>query len=190
MKGVILDAVACMVTEKFGREVWRKILDEAGFRKFTTFLATQNVDEKEFTRLIEALCRVLKIDARQAADAFGDYWMNAYAPRVYPAHFLGCHDARSFVLKLDAVHAKATEELEGARPPRFRYEWRGENELLMDYQSPRGMIDFAAGLLKAVGKHFGERVEVEKLSETRLRLVFEPARAHAAAGAPSGDGKV
>lgn len=179
MKGVIIDAVACMVTEKSGRETWRKILEEAGFKRFTTFLATQNIEERDFQRLLESLCRVLKLDARQVADAFGAYWVNAYAPRVYPAHFLGCHDARSFILKLDAIHAKTTEELEGARPPRFRYAWQGENELLMDYQSPRGMVDFAVGLLKAVGKRFGGGLEIEKLSDTRLRLVFEPARTHA-----------
>lgn len=174
MKGVIADAIACMVTEKFGRDTWRKILEEAGFRKFTTFLATQNVEEKDLQRLLETLCRVLGIDKQQAADAFGEYWVSCYAQRVYPAHFLGCRDARSFILKLDSIHAKATEELEGARPPRFSYRWEGKNELVIEYRSPRGMIDFAVGLLKGVGKHFGEELKVTKVSEGALRVVFGP----------------
>ncbi len=179
MKGVITDAISCMVTEKFGRETWRKILEEAGFGRVTTFLATQNVDDEDFGRLLDALCRVLRIDRLQAADAFGEYWVCSYAQRVYPVHFLGCRDARSFILKLDSIHAKATQELEGAKPPRFQYRWNGEDELFMDYASPRGMIDFAVGLLKAVGKHFGENLEVSKVSESRLRIGFEPSRERA-----------
>ena len=81
--------------------------------------------------------------------------------------------AKDFLLKMDKAHFDSTKMLEGARPPRFDYEWVGPKTLIMHYKSQRGLIDIMVGLIKGVGKYFKENLQVRKLDDKRVEIVFE-----------------
>ncbi len=42
----------------------------------------------------------------------------------------------------------------------------------MTYKSKRGLIDFLVGLIKGVGKYFKENLEVTKLGNNKVKIVF------------------
>ncbi|MCP5108302.1 MAG: hypothetical protein GY950_33255 [bacterium] len=172
MKGVIAVCLSELVKEKFGKDKWEAALEDAGLKKSTFFLPSANLEDAVVMKVIGSVCKVLNITLMQAADAFGDYWVNTYAPKVYKAYYRGKDNAKDFLLNMDAVHKTVTERIPDAKPPRFEYEWQGDKILIMKYISQRGLIDFLLGLVKGVGKYFNEKITVTKISNDKLKIVF------------------
>jgi len=172
MKGVIAMCMASMVIEKFGRNQWEETLQRPGLPKSAFFLAAQDIDDKLMLKLIDNACETLGITEAQAADAFGDYWVNEFTPKMYGLFFKGVSSAKDFLVKLDKIHVMATQTIPDARPPRFDYEWANDKTLVMTYKSERGLLAFFLGLLKGVGKHFNEKLEIRPLGNNRVEIVF------------------
>ncbi len=172
MKGVIAVCLADLVKEKFGKDKWEAALEDAGLKKTTFFLPSANIDDEAVMKVIGSVCKVLGITLLQAADAFGDYWVNTYAPKVYKAYFRGKNNARDFLLNMDAVHQTVTERIPDAKPPRFDYQWQGDKILIMTYKSKRGLIDFLVGLIKGVGRRFNEKLTVTRMSADKVKVIF------------------
>ncbi len=172
MKGVIMVCLSQLVMEKFGKDKWEEVLSRSGVDPHKHFIATEDVDDSSAMAILKATCEVLGVTLEQAAEAFGDYWVNVYAPNVYDIYYKNVNSARDFLLKMDEVHVKATKTLQDAKPPRFEYEWVDDNTLIMTYKSHRGLIDVCIGLVKGVGKHFQEDLKVSKLSPDKIKVVF------------------
>lgn len=86
MKGVIVKYLGDLVKEKFGKDKWEDALKEAGLGKDTIFLATEDADDTVVLKIISSVCRILNISLVEAADAFGDYWINVFAPKIYATY--------------------------------------------------------------------------------------------------------
>ena len=172
MKGVIVKCLAEMVTEKFGKSKWEDSLEKAGLPQSTFFLVTQDVDEGVTMKIIGSTCEVLGITPEQAATAFGDYWVNNFAIKIYQPLYKGISSAKDFLLSIDKVHIMTTQTVPNAHPPRFDYEWKNEKTLVITYKSPRGLIDFFIGLVHGVGTYFKEELKVTKLSAEKVEILF------------------
>lgn len=172
MKGVIATCLAGLVKDNFGRVKWEDALEDAGMDRHAIFSATNKVDDAAVMKVVASVCKVLNITPLQAADAFGDYWVNTYAPRIYGAYFQEAHTAKELLLSMDKIHETVTSTIPNAHPPRFDYMWRDSRTLIMTYKSPRGLIDFLVGLIKGVGKYFKEELRVRRLNNTDVEVVF------------------
>lgn len=172
MKGVIAICLEQLVIEKFGQDKWEKILTSVGLPSDKKFLPSEDVDDAAVMSVIQATCKVLGITLAQAADAFGDYWVNTYAKKMYSAYYMKPKNAKEFLLAMDKVHERTTLTVTNARPPRFEYEEKDAKTLIMKYKSQRGLIDILVGLVKGVGKHFNENLKVTKLDSSTLQIVF------------------
>ncbi|HPM41617.1 MAG TPA: heme NO-binding domain-containing protein, partial [bacterium] len=71
----------------------------------------------------------------------------------------------------DRVHDEITRSVKNARPPHFEFEWKDPRTLIIVYKSKRGMIDFAVGLLRGVGRFYKEDIRVKKLPDDRIEVV-------------------
>ncbi len=70
---------------------------------------------------------------------------------------------KSFLMMMDTVHKQIEKMVKGATPPRLLpYEPEG-NQLIIHYQSKRGMFDYFLGLLEGGAKFFNESVEIKEL---------------------------
>ena len=172
MKGVIVTCLESLVKEQFGQHKWEDVLEEAGLKRHAIFNMTSNVQDATVLQIVQAACTVLEITPHQAADAFGDYWVNVYAPKVYSMYFRKAHSAKEMLLNMDKLHETVTSSIPDAHPPRFDYEWKDEQTLIMHYKSHRGMIDFLVGLIKGVGTYYNEELRVTKQSETAVEVIF------------------
>ncbi|MGE5342369.1 MAG: heme NO-binding domain-containing protein [Candidatus Omnitrophota bacterium] len=172
MKGVIAVCLGDLVKEKFGKDKWDKCLEHAGLPKTTFFLPTGNVDDAAVLKVVDSVCKVLNITLNQAADAFGDYWVNVYAPKIYKSYYRDKKTAKEFLSAMDQVHKTVTETIAGAKPPRFDYELQGDKVMIMKYNSHRGLIDFFIGLLKGVGRYFNEKLTITALGGDKVKIVF------------------
>ncbi|MCD6489374.1 MAG: heme NO-binding domain-containing protein [Thermodesulfobacterium sp.] len=153
MKGVIVNALAEMMEEKFGKKKWDDILQKSGFTKGTVFLPTQDINDDVF-KIINTLCKELNISLQQAFDAFGEYWACSFAPKLYAPFYSWSKSAKDFLLKMDKVHSLTTKSIPNARPPRFKYEWKDDKTLIMTYESPRKLIDLSSKSCKRSEKVF------------------------------------
>ncbi|MCP4214794.1 MAG: hypothetical protein GY765_09055 [bacterium] len=172
MKGVIVVCLAELIKEKFGKGKWEDALEMAGLKRTSFFMLSANIDDATVMKVVNCVCRVLKITLAQAADAFGDYWVNDYAPRIYKAYYRGKNSAKEFLMDMDNVHITVTKKVEGSAPPRFEYELQEDNVLVMTYKSSRGLIDFFVGLVKGVGRYFNEDLKVRKIDSTKVKITF------------------
>jgi hypothetical protein len=145
MKGTIVVCLEQLVTTKFGIEKWKEALRRAGMPESRTFTMLCDVDDTDAMRIMRSLSQVVSLSMEQTMDAFGEYWSTVYAPNVYGAYFSGAKTARELLLQLDHIHEVMTKSSHSTRPPRFRYEWKEENLLVMHYQSPRGLVALMPG---------------------------------------------
>ena len=172
MKGVIVNCLEAMVRERHGIDAWERVLERAGLPRDELFLATRDVDDATVIGLFDATREIAGASAEEAADAFGDYWVNEFAPRVYPMYFDHISSAREMLLAMDRVHVQTTEIVRGSRPPRFEYRWIDDRTLEIRYRSGRGLIHLAAGLARGVGRRFDERLDVTVIGDDEMRVVF------------------
>lgn len=175
MKGTIVIAVREMIQQQFGKEVWVKSLLAAGIDKEPALAPSTMVDDKVVIDVIKGFCRTTGKTMQQFADLFGEYWMTQYAQRMYKTFFIGSKSARDFLLKMDSVHVTVTRAFPGSTPPRFEYEWKDPNTLLMTYNSQRGLMEIFIGLIKGVGKHYGENLQVRRVAPNKVEIVFPQA---------------
>ena len=172
MKGTIVKCLEELVITQFGKDKWAQSLEDIGLTSSVVFWPMSDVDDSQVMALVEAVCKNLELSLIQAAEAFGDHWVNVYAKKMYPLYYKRNATARDFLLDMSNVHAEMTRAMENAKPPRFDYEWLDDKTLIMHYQSRRGMIDFMVGLAKAVGKCYKEDLRVSKLGPDKIQVIF------------------
>lgn len=172
MKGTIVQCLQELVSNRFGKEKWEQALKSAGLPSSTLFLPFKDVDDSLVMKVVTAVCETLNISLPQAAEAFGEYWVMVYSQRLYPGFYKRCHTAKDFLLSMDSVHVTMTKNMPNARPPRFDYEWKDQQTLIMHYHSHRGLLDFMVGLAKGVGKFYDEQLEVTKMGSDKIQIRF------------------
>lgn len=169
MKGVIIKAIEELVKTNFGEEKWKDCLKAIGLDPNTLFLANDDIDDEVAVKFVkEILPRELNLTYEQVCDAFGEYWMTQFAPKVYKSYFIGAKGAKDFLLKMDRTHV----DIGLGKPPRFSYEEVDKDTLIIHYTSHRQLIDIMVGLIKGVGKYFNEKLEVKKLSDKTVMVKF------------------
>src|SRR5687767_8403254 len=104
MKGTVLKCLNELVKEKFGEDRWRDVLADAGLSRDTFYSPLQDIPDEQTYRVIGSTCKVLGLTQTQAFEAFGEYWMSVYGPKVYPHYYEGITSARDFMLNLDRLH--------------------------------------------------------------------------------------
>jgi len=172
MKGTIVKCFAEMVKNTFGEQKWKEILQLSGESPYMPILAITDIDDAKVFKFIENACKTLNISKEQACNAFGEYWVNTYAPKMYGAYYEKFQNAKQFIKGMDKVHETVTKDMPNAHPPRFSIEEVDKDTIIVNYISTRHMIDFYVALVKGVGKYFNTPIGIKKLSEERVELTF------------------
>lgn len=172
MKAVIAICAKDLIVTKFGEDKWQEILKGAGIEKEPMMMPISDIDDNTVMAIIGSIGKTLNLSMTQVADAFGDYWVNEYAPKLYSSYYQGVNNAKEFLLKMDSVHEMTTKKMKDARPPRFEYQWKNDKTLVMKYISQRGLIDIFIGLVKGVGKYYKEDLRVSKVNEVTVEIIF------------------
>ena len=172
MKGVIVKCLSELVKSDFGEPKWEEIMQRSLGEKPLEFNSISDIDDQMVFKLVENTCKVLKLSKQQTCDAFGNYFVNTFAPKTFAIFYIRFKSAKEFILGMNEVHEIVTRNLINARPPKFEFEKVDENTIIVNYQSTRNMIDFYVGLVKGVDKYFNTPISIQKLSETKVKLTF------------------
>jgi len=173
MKGVIINCLKELVVEKFGKEKWDSITLLANVPAGTAFLNSTDLADTTAMKIIESTCQVLNISRTQAADAFGDYWANTFAPKMYGIYYNNIKTAKEMIMKLNFIHDMVTKSIRNATPPQFEITEKNANTLVVKYISKRGMLDFYIGLVKGVGRYFKQKLVVKQISGDTVEIIFQ-----------------
>ncbi len=172
MKGAIANCMAKLVIDKRGIDIWEKVLENAGLDKNTKFLVIQDIDDNTVMKVINSVCTVLNKSFQKTANAFGIYWMNYYAPKLYPIYFENPKTAKEFLLRMNEVHNQITKNIKNASPPSFEYEQPDEKTLIITYKSKRDLMIFFIALIQGVGKYFNENLTIIQTGKNKVKIIF------------------
>jgi len=174
MKGSIVKCLAELVKTNFGEQKWKEILQMSGENPYMAVFAISDVDDKKVFNILENTCKVLNLSKQEACDAFGNYFVNTFAPKIYGVYYGKFKNAKQFIIGMDKVHETVTTNIVNAHPPKFTVEEVDENTIIVTYISKRKMIDLYMGLVKGVGTYFNTTIGIKKLSEDKVELNFMP----------------
>ena len=171
MKGTVVKAAEKLVISQFGVDVWEKVLEKSGLDIDHTFLIRDDIDDALVMKVIGSIAEVGNLTLEQVLGAFAKYWIHTYTPEVYPSFKFD--SAKEFIKNVQSVHDVMTASVPNAKPPRFDYDWKSDDELLMTYTSSRGLIDLAILMAKEIGVRYNEELEVEKVNDTQFKIIFK-----------------
>ena len=171
MKGIIYNVFEAFCLERCGADTYELILDDCGLGDHV-FVGTSSYDDGLLTLLAGAAGPRLGMNEVALHRALGRFAFPQMAARM-PAFVAPFRDPKAFLMTVDSiVHLEVRKLLPDARPLRFQIEDLGPDRLVMLYESPRQMYDFAEGLLEGVADHFGRTVAIDR---TLINLVTGPA---------------
>jgi hypothetical protein len=160
MKGTVVKCMEELVTNKFGVEKWKQSLKNAGLPENRFFTTGEDVAEPEILAIMKGIGTAAGISMEQVYEAFGEYWSSVYAPALYDVYFTKAKSTRDMLANLDQIHVSMTKTIKNAHPPRFTYEWKGEDTLVMHYDSNRGLVALMPGLIRGLGKYYKDKPKV------------------------------
>lgn len=174
MKGTILVCLRDMLRQdhQLTNEQWREMLAEAGLDSNQMILASGDIDDAKALAMFGVAEKRYFPNHDALATSFGRYWTIHYAPKIYSSVYNQATNTREFLLKMDDVHVMVTKTIANSKPPRFTYENEGDDTLLINYSSERGLIHLFAGLCKGLAEYFNEPVKIDVRSPSQVAVQF------------------
>ena len=166
MYGLVNKAIKDLVTENHGDEAWEKVCEIAEFHE-GDFISMSPYPDKLTFDLVGAVCQVLKADANDVLEAFGEYWILYTADQGYGNLMdLTGGSFVDFLGNLDMLHHRISNMMPELRPPMFNTRNETENSVELEYRSHReGLIPMLYGLIKGLGKRFEMEVQIKQIEE-------------------------
>ena len=166
MYGLVNQAVEDFVRQGYGDGAWKRIQDNAGVN-LEMFVSMDSYPDDVTYKLVGAATEVLKLDAAEILEAFGEHWVLYTAQEGY-GQMLSMFgtNLEEFLLNLDNLHSHVGLTFPALRPPSFQVErLAGERGLLLHYRSERaGLAPMVTGLLKGLGRRFSQEIKVCQVS--------------------------
>jgi len=163
MYGLIHKAIRDCIKANYGEEKWEQVHAKCGIEDtaFTSMLAH---DDSITFGLVAAACEELDVEPAAFMEEFGIYWVLNTARLEYgPIFSFGGKDLPSFLHNLDTLHEQVAITFANLNQPAFSVLKETESDIELQYRSDRdGLGPFVIGLLKGLGEHFEEDIEIEQ----------------------------
>ena len=162
MYGLVNKAIEDFVTQRFGVEIWERILEKAGLDG-EVFISMKSYPDDWTYKLVGAGSEVLGLPADDVLTAFGEHWIGFMQRAGYGQHLKACgRTLPDFLRRLDNMHAHIGLTFADSKMPSFRCTEIAGQRLQVDYYSARsGLTPMVVGLLRGLGAFFGVAVQVE-----------------------------
>ena len=161
MYGLINGALQNMIREKFGEELWDRVLRASGVPE-DSFLSMKRYDDAITYDLVGAASQVLGVPVKACLEMFGEYWVLETANKTYGTLMAAAgSNLVEFLSNLNTLHDRITSTFVDYVPPSFEVESLGEDRYRVHYISQRqGLTPFVVGLIRGLSTHFGSNLEI------------------------------
>lgn len=159
MKGIIFNLVEDVVSEAYGEQVWDQLLTEAKLDGAYTSMG--DYPDEQLHALVGAAATALDVPPEQVLRQLGHGAARGLSDQ-YPHFFTPHRRSIDFVVTLnDVIHTEVRKIHRAADPPEFVFTHVGDDELLIEYRSRRGLCALADGMLGGAASYFREQATVE-----------------------------
>ena len=177
MKGVIFTEFLDMVDTGFSPDMTDRIVEIAAPPNQGAYTSVGSYPASEMVSLVQALAQESGRPIDELLFAFGHYLLGRFVA-VHGEYFREAGSTFRLLESVeDHIHVDVRKLDAKAELPAFAWSQPGEDRMVMDYSSPRGLAKLAEGLIAACIEHYGEPIElsVESRSEdgTKARFVLE-----------------
>jgi len=160
VKGIVFNLLNDMVEEQFGMDMWDDLIDATAPSSQGIYTSVEVYPDGELLAYVAAISKHTGAEPAAVVRLFGNYMLGRFA-QMHPEFFAG-HSIKSF---LKSVHSVIHVEVRKLHPdvvlPEFTYDDPADNELVMNYHSPRKLCHLAEGLIDGAARHFDVQVTMQ-----------------------------
>ncbi|QOP41912.1 heme NO-binding domain-containing protein [Sulfurimonas marina] len=177
MRGIIFRTYIDFIKDKFGYITLDEILNEKEYPNHGGFSAAANYSSKCLFSLIDSSTRLFDNSREQVIEAFGEYafayllnrFKHSYKGANTPLHLNNPYD---FLEKLNIIHFNELKKLyPDAKFPKFFIERKSDEEIIIEYASPRNLPGFVYGLMRGCLKYFNDSSRLTMKQTDRYRVI-------------------
>lgn len=165
MYGLVNQAIAGLIIDNYGEDVWNNILLKAEV-KDGNFLNNQLYDDNVTFNLAIAASHVLSLSLHEVLIAFGKYWIMKTGAEKY-GHLMksGGSNFKDFIVNLPNFHSRVMLLFPDIKPPEFLVQKNEDGDILLHYYSTRsGLTDFMEGLILGLSEFFKVAIKIERMA--------------------------
>jgi hypothetical protein len=162
--GLVNQAVEDLVRTRYGDAVWARIRERAGVRT-ESFLSMSEYPDAVTYDLVRAASEELAQPPEAVLEAFGELWVLYTSKKGYGEMLeMAGSTLPEFLMNLDQLHTRLGVLMPHLQPPSFVCSDVTDHGLTLHYHSKRqGLGPMVVGLVRGLGKMFGNEVTIERL---------------------------
>lgn len=155
MKGVIFTQFIDYLESAHGYALVDKMLSRTKLANDGAYTSGGNYPHSDFESLVNIAAEILGLSPGELLEGYG-YAMTSFFYKHYHAFFDQKSDVFDFLVSIDNhIHPEVLKLYTDVELPTFNKISRSDDELVIEYTSPRKMGDFACGLIKGSLDHYG-----------------------------------
>lgn len=153
MYGMVNKAIVQLITNRYGVDIQRQVLQKAGVGH-DEFISMEQYEDRESVALVVASAEVLNKSPAEMLEEVGEYWIDFALDSDYgDLLYLAGDTLPEILVSLDDLHVRVGESFPALAPPSFWCTNIEENSLTLHYASKRdGLSSMVIGLIKGLGK--------------------------------------
>ena len=160
MKGVIFRAFLSHVDEEFGDEFTEQLIFESKLASGGSYTTVGTYDPVELFTMLGNLSSKTGIAVTTLLRNFGEY-LFGFLVKTYPDVIHYAQGPFALISTIDNhIHVEVKKLYPEAVLPVFKFEYEGEDCMILRYESERALPDLAEGLLRGCFNHFDQPAEI------------------------------
>ena len=162
MKGVVFVSFADFIEETWGLDFWDEALNQVKPASQGIYTTVSTYPDQELLDLVGFICDAKSISIEDALRAFGK-WLFVRLHGMAPPQTQEFSDPFVFLRGVqDAIHVEVKKLNEDAILPEFKFLKETENQLTLEYISPRRLSSFCEGLIIGMGEFISQPLTVDR----------------------------
>jgi hypothetical protein len=159
--GIIFAEFKKFVVVTADTETWVKLQAAAGL-EHRRYLASETYPDQELADLVQAASRLFNKSATLMLETFGEFIVPDLLG-IYHAFIKSEWTALDVIEKAEStIHKTVRRKDPTATPPVLQVNRLSQDEVQIIYNSERKLCSVAKGIIRGVGKHYGEALRIEE----------------------------
>jgi len=159
MQAIIFAELKKYAEARLGTDAWRPLLREAGVTR-SVYAPGQDYPDAEAGAIVAAASKRTGLEPDAILQDYGEFiapdLLRLYRHLIQPSW-------RSLDLiehTEETIHKAVRRDSPGAHPPQLKCTRKSPDEVVVHYSSPRRMCGAAKGIIRGVGRHYGNRLSL------------------------------
>lgn len=167
MKGIVFTEFMDMVEQNWGMDMVDDLIDTTQPESQGAYTSVGTYHLAELLAYVTELSRRTDTGIDVLVKAFGIHLAQSFV-RKFPAFFARANCSFDVLREVDRhIHVEVRKLYPDAELPVFYYRDLSSSRLELIYESSRNLPDLAHGLIEGCAAHFGEVIQIERLSRTQ-----------------------